>query len=331
VKEFDKIINGDNNVLVEFYAPWCGHCKQLAPEWKIAGDTFQPEDGVVIAAVDSTVATDLAAKFDVKGYPTIKFFEKGSTEAQDYHGGRTADTIVSWVNEKTGTSRKLKAVPTAVTVLTDDNFDSLALGSKGALVEFYAPWCGHCKSLAPKYEELAKVFSGDSDVVIGKVDATEYGDLANRFEVQGYPTLKWFPAGSAEAESYDGARELEDLVAFVNEKSGTARNDDGSLKPSAGRVKDIDALIAAASFLVDEGLVASIKTAAASVADSKEAQYAKNYVSAAEKILAKGADYADNELKRLTGMISSANVKPAAKTGFQLRQNVLKSFLKEFN
>jgi len=97
-----------------------------------------------------------------QGYPTIKFFPKGSTKAEDYQGGRTADTIVSWVNEKVGTNKKVKKLPTAVTELTPDNFDSVALDkSKHVLVEFYAPWCGHCKQLAPKYEELAKIFSGE--------------------------------------------------------------------------------------------------------------------------------------------------------------------------
>ena len=45
--------------------------------------------------------------------------------------------------------------------------------SKDVLVEFYAPWCGHCKQLAPKYEELGKMFESDPNVVVGAVDATE--------------------------------------------------------------------------------------------------------------------------------------------------------------
>ncbi len=50
-----------------------------------------------------------------------------------------------WVNEKVGLNRKVKSIPSAVTTLTADNFDENALGAKAALVEFYAPWCGHCK------------------------------------------------------------------------------------------------------------------------------------------------------------------------------------------
>jgi len=167
---FDSVVNGNTNVLVEFFAPWCGHCKNLAPEWKIAGDLFTESDDIIIAAVDATESKNLASKFEIKGFPTIKFFPKGSTKAEEYTGGRTAETITSWINQKIGTSKKVKKAPTAVTVLSVDNFDSIALdNTKHVLVEFYAPWCGHCKQLAPTYESLAKIYAGEKNVVIANV------------------------------------------------------------------------------------------------------------------------------------------------------------------
>ena len=107
---FASHVNGETNALVEFYAPWCGHCKSLAPEWAIAGDTFQPSDDIIIAAVDATEAPALAEHYKLEGFPTIKFFPKGGdvNDPEEYDGGRQADDIVSWVNEKVGTSRKVK-------------------------------------------------------------------------------------------------------------------------------------------------------------------------------------------------------------------------------
>ena len=91
------------------------------------------------------------------------------------------------------------------------------------LLEFYAPWCGHCKSLAPKYEHVARVFadSGIESVVVAKVDAT-----ANEFDhpsvnVQGFPTLLFFPAQSDEVVEYDGRRETKDVVEFVMREATT--------------------------------------------------------------------------------------------------------------
>jgi thiol-disulfide isomerase/thioredoxin len=102
---------------------------------------------IVIAAVDATVSGDVAKKYGVSGYPTIKFFPKGGDveKAEEYDGGRSADTIVSWVNKKIGTNRKVKSAPSAVIALDEATFETEALGKKAALVEFYAPWCGHCK------------------------------------------------------------------------------------------------------------------------------------------------------------------------------------------
>lgn len=99
-----------------------------------------PTSDIKIVAVDATAATSLASKYGVSGYPTIKFFPKGKTTPEEYNGGRTADTIVSWVNSKVGTTRKVKQLPSDVLTLTSENFAENVLGERGALVEFYAPW-----------------------------------------------------------------------------------------------------------------------------------------------------------------------------------------------
>lgn len=112
------------------------------------------------------------------------------------------------------------AAKSAVLDLIPSNFDDVVLKSgKPTLVEFFAPWCGHCKTLAPIYEELAATFAFSKDVQIAKVDADAQKDLGRRFGVQGFPTLKWFDGKSDKPTDYNSGRDLDSLTNFITEKT----------------------------------------------------------------------------------------------------------------
>ncbi|NXF87593.1 PDIA4 isomerase, partial [Eubucco bourcierii] len=166
---FDTFTADKDTVLLEFYAPWCGHCKQFAPEYEKIAKTLQENDPPIpVAKIDATAATSLASRFDVSGYPTLKILKKG--QPVDYDGSRTEDAIVAKVKEVSDPN--WTPPPEATLVLTQDNFDSVVNDADIILVEFYAPWCGHCKRLAPEYEKAAQELSQRTPPIpLAKVDA----------------------------------------------------------------------------------------------------------------------------------------------------------------
>lgn len=101
-----------------------------------------------------------------------------------------------------------------VLVLTDDNFDEEIAKNPNLLVEFYAPWCGHCKKLAPKYASAAsQLASLDPPQYIAKVDCTTNPNLKAKYEIKGFPTLKFFKNG--EPHDYKGQREAKGIYEYV--------------------------------------------------------------------------------------------------------------------
>lgn len=89
--------------------------------------------------------------------------------------------------------------------------------TKDVFVKYYAPWCGHCKKLAPIWEELAEAYKDNANIVIAKFDAT--ANEADGVEVRGYPTLIFYPKGKKEGVTFDGDRTLEPLKTYLEENS----------------------------------------------------------------------------------------------------------------
>lgn len=100
-KSFDDlVINSNKDVLVEFYAPWCGHCKQLAPIYDAVAKKLSHNHNIVIAKIDST-ANEVPG-VNIRGFPTIKFYQNGKKSTPlDFEGDRTEEGILKYLKEKT--------------------------------------------------------------------------------------------------------------------------------------------------------------------------------------------------------------------------------------
>ncbi|CAI0576503.1 unnamed protein product [Linum tenue] len=134
-----------------------------------------------------------------------------------------ADDIAPWLKEykegKVSPYRKSEPIPETnnepVKVVVADTLQELVFNSgKNVLLEFYAPWCGHCKKLAPILDEVALSFEKDPSVLIAKLDATANDLPSDTFDVQGYPTV-FFRSASGNLVQYEGDRTKEDIIEFI--------------------------------------------------------------------------------------------------------------------
>ncbi|KYO29873.1 protein disulfide-isomerase [Alligator mississippiensis] len=196
---FDRALAAHPHLLVEFYAPWCGHCKALAPEYvKAAAQLKAAGSAIRLAKVDATEEADLAQQFGVRGYPTIKFFRNGDRAApREYTAGREADDIVNWLKKRTG--------PAASTLADVAAAEALVEASEVAVIGFFKD-----AESEPAKQFLLAAETVD-DIPFG---ISSNGDVFSKYQLSkdGVVLFKKFDEGR---NNFEGEITKENLLNFI--------------------------------------------------------------------------------------------------------------------
>jgi len=104
-----------------------------------------------------------------------------------------------------------------VVMVTQENFNEVVYDSnKNVLIEFFAPWCTHCKQLKPTYISVAESLKNRDSITVAAMDASQ-SDVPEPFIVEGFPTIYFVPAKDKTPISYDGPRTENSLIEFINQ------------------------------------------------------------------------------------------------------------------
>jgi len=200
-----------NHSQVYSFAPWCGHCKQIAPMWE---DLATQSEGTnyQVGEVDCTKYPLVCGRQKVSGYPTIKWFDEGVSKV--YAGPRDANAIIDWINRGAPSQdalvkdQKVAKKEVEVVKLTRDNFDQVLEGIW--MVNFYASWCTHSKRLEPVWKELA---THAVDYRVASMDISTEHEFAAQYDVRGTPTILLFKNGKY--FRFAGSRSVDFLDRFA--------------------------------------------------------------------------------------------------------------------
>ena len=179
-----EVVESGRSVFVQFFAPWCGHCKKMGPAWESLAAHYEGRKDVTIAKLDGSRYGSIMKDYATSGFPSLLFFPaKDAAHPVVYGQSRTLEAMRSFVDARLKLEPEASKGAAAAAVATggalgtagkvfefsDKTFQSFkdaAMSGKAtqaALVMFYAPWCGHCKKIAPDYVALAAQLSNKFD------------------------------------------------------------------------------------------------------------------------------------------------------------------------
>uniref|UniRef100_A0A1I8B216 protein disulfide-isomerase n=1 Tax=Meloidogyne hapla TaxID=6305 RepID=A0A1I8B216_MELHA len=184
---------------------------RLEPEYKRVAKALK---GIVkVGAVDMTQHQSLGAPYNVQGFPTIKIFGENKQRPTDYNGQRTAQAITD------SAVAEIKRVLSVRLSGGGSNYNQKSSKSGGASNAVIELTDANFENLEPHWRAAASELKGK--MKMGALDATVHTVIANRFDVRGFPTIKFFPAGGksfSDALDYDGGRTTSDIVQWANDR-----------------------------------------------------------------------------------------------------------------
>ncbi|SAM02688.1 hypothetical protein [Absidia glauca] len=207
-----QVLATDKLVAVEFYAPWCGHCQKLAPEWKKAANNLKGLVTVAAINCDGEANRPLCGQYDVKGFPTIKVFRSNTNKKgvrtkkpTDYQGPREAKPLVDHLlSQQPSNVRLIKGDPAKVKSKASISIDDF-LETEAMILFTDKP------TTTPLYKALSVDFGG---LWMGEVKKSEK-QVLDLFGVQSFPTLLVLKPGE-EASVYSGKLKYQPLFDYLS-------------------------------------------------------------------------------------------------------------------
>lgn len=203
LKIVSSLTEKDNKKKFSFaVAHWSSFSQKLKTQFELEPETDKRTEPIVVAY----------------GRKELKFLLE-----EEYSAENLEKFVKKVLKKKQPRYIKSEPVPenndSPVEVLVGSTFRDFINQPKDALIEFYAPWCGHCKQLEPIYNELAEVLKNEPNLLIAKIDATA-NDIPMHYKVNGFPTIYFKRAQRpASPKLFDGERTLEGFIEWIAEES----------------------------------------------------------------------------------------------------------------
>eukprot|EP00944_MAST-04C_sp_MAST-4C-sp1_P014021 g14021.t1 len=233
-------------ILMEFYAPWCKHCQELAPHYREAAKQLHAMDlptPVVLAKYNDgdeynrRLRAGSPEMYNYSAYPALLVFQDG--EHEFYRGGREPEDIVFYMSalakgldphkeeekQRPGLYKKEPHYDPKLMIDLEPEFFNETVLSKSKennvlwIVEFYSDRCPFCKSLAPEIEKAAKAIKKKfpDQIRFGGVNSRIYHDLAERHGITGYPWVTSFYMGK-KVEDMAGLGGADSVINWATSK-----------------------------------------------------------------------------------------------------------------